>query len=117
VAAAAFVFGFLSGTTIGGGILALPILMSAGLSGARLVGTDAAVGLVLHLVKVLVFGTAAILTPKLFLLGLVVGVTMVPGAYLARAALRRVPLRAHAAVMDAIVVTGGIAFIIRAFRS
>jgi uncharacterized membrane protein YfcA len=45
---ASFAFGFLSGTTIGGGVLVLPILGSAGLSGERLVGTDAAIGLAVH---------------------------------------------------------------------
>ena len=85
-------YGVLAGLTVGGGILVLPLLAAAGLAGARLVGTDALIGLVVHITKVVVFGAAAALTAGLFVTGIVIGILMAPGAFLARAA-----LEAHAA--------------------
>ena len=110
-------FGFLSGTTIGGGVLVLPILSGAGLTGERLVGTDAAVGLAVHLTKMVVFGTAAMLTADLAFLGLVVGICMIPGAFLAKTIIRRMPLRVHAGLIDAVILSGGIAFLGRALAA
>lgn len=109
-------FGFLSGTTIGGGLLLIPILLGAGLAGAALVATDAAVGLTMHLTKTLVFGQAAVLTGEQVWAGLAIGICMIPGAWLARALLARIPLAVHALLLDAVVVLGGLSFVVQALR-
>lgn len=114
VAACAFVYGVATGATIGGGILALPILASAGLAGAALVATDAVVGLALHGVKIAVFGGAAVLTPDLALFGLLVGMMTIPGAWAARWLLGRIPLKVHALIMDGVIAAGGIGFLAQA---
>lgn len=110
------VFGFLSGTTIGGGLLLIPILLGAGLGGAALVATDAIVGLTMHLTKTLVFGQAAVLTGQQVWLGLVIGICMIPGAWLAKALLARIPLKIHALLLDAVVALGGLSFVLQALR-
>jgi hypothetical protein len=73
----------------------------------RIVGRDAAIGLAVFLTKMAVFGTAAVLTAELALLGLVVWACMTPGAYPAKFLLRHMPLRVHAALIDAVVLAGG----------
>ena len=113
VAGTAFVYGTLTGTTIGGGILLLPILMGTGLSGMALIGTDAAVGLAMHIVKTTVFGSTRVLTAQYATIGILIGVVMIPGAYIARAILRRMPVKVHEAIIDAVIVAGGLSFLAR----
>lgn len=113
---ASAIFGFLSGTTIGGGLLLIPILLGAGLAGATLVATDAAVGLTMHLTKTLVFDQAAVLTGEQVRLGLVIGLCMIPGAWLAKALLVRIPLKVHALLLDIVIVLGGLSFVLQALK-
>ncbi len=113
IALLSFGFGLVSGGTIGGGILVLPILAAAGLGGAALVATDAVIGLALHGAKTIVFGGVAVLTRELALLGLIVGVMTIPGAWAARWLLRRIPLRVHARLIDAVIALGGIGFLLQ----
>jgi uncharacterized membrane protein YfcA len=114
IIAGGFIYGLITGTTIGGGLLVLPLLVGAGLAGMALIGTDAAIGISTHFIKIVVFGSAHILTLELAMLGAVVGVCMVPGTYLARWLLRRMPLSIHAALIDAVIVLGGLGFVLRA---
>lgn len=117
IIAIAFTYGLIAGTTIGGGVLILFILLSAGLRGMALVGTDSAIGLASHLVKLAVFSTTDVLTAELALVGAVVGLCMVPGTFLARWMLRRIPLSIHTVLVDAAIVIGGLGLIFRAFTS
>jgi uncharacterized protein len=110
-------FGLVSGATIGGGILVLPILAGAGLTGAAFVATDAVIGMVLHLVKMIIFGTASVLSLQQLILGLIIGIMMIPGAYVARYLLRRMPLSVHAGLIDAVIALGGVGFLAQALRS
>jgi uncharacterized membrane protein YfcA len=114
VAVAALVYGTLTGTTIGGGILLLPILMGTGLTGIALIGTDAAVGFAMHLVKTAVFGTSGVLTAQYAVIGVLIGVVMIPGAYVARWILQRTPLKVHERILDAVIIAGGLSFLVHA---
>ena len=117
VAGSAFVYGILAGTTIGGGIMLLPILMGTGLTGMALIGTDAAVGLAMHIVKTIVFGSTRVLTAQYAMIGILIGLVMIPGAFIARWILSRMPLKVHAAIIDAVIVAGGLSFLLRAWPS
>jgi uncharacterized membrane protein YfcA len=108
-------YGFLAGTTIGGGVLVIPALLGAGLAGMTLLATDAVIGLTTLVTKALVFGGYEVLTPRLFLIGCLLGVWMIPGTYLARWLILRTPLHLHTAVMEAVVVVGACTFLWRAF--
>lgn len=114
VAGASFTYGVLTGTTIGGGILLLPILMSTGLTGMALIGTDAACGLAMHIVKTVVFGSNGVLTPQYAVIGVLIGIVMIPGAYIARAILKRIPLKVHERIIDSVIIVGGLSFLARA---
>jgi uncharacterized membrane protein YfcA len=116
VAASSFLYGTLTGTTIGGGVLLLPILMGTGLTGMALIGTDAACGLAMHLVKTIVFGTSGVLTAQYAAIGALIGIVMIPGAYIARAILRRMPLKVHERIIDAVIIGGGLSFLFHAMR-
>ncbi|MDX1432728.1 MAG: sulfite exporter TauE/SafE family protein [Gammaproteobacteria bacterium] len=107
------VYGFLSGTTLGGGMLVVPALLGSGLAGATLIGTDAVVGLTILLTKVAAFGTLDLLTARLVLIGTLVGICSMPGVYLARWLLRRTTAERHTLFVEVIILAGGVSFLWR----
>jgi uncharacterized membrane protein YfcA len=109
------IYGFLAGTTIGGGILVIPALLGAGLAGMALLATDALIGLTIQTVKAAVFGGFDVLTPRLLLIGCLLGACMIPGTYLARWLIVRTPLQVHVVAMEVIVALGAGSFLWRAF--
>jgi uncharacterized membrane protein YfcA len=108
-------YGFLAGTTIGGGILVIPALLGAGLAGMALLATDAVIGLSTLIVKAAVFGGFEVLTPRLLLIGCLLGACMIPGTYFARWLILRTPLHVHIIAMEIIVALGACSFLWRAF--
>jgi uncharacterized membrane protein YfcA len=114
IVALAVGYGVLAGMTIGGGILVLPLLAAAGLSGARLVATDALIGLVVHALKTIVFGAAAALSFEHAVAGVVIGALMLPGTLLARRALAGMSLRSHALLIDTVILLGALSFLVKA---
>ena len=64
--------------------------------------------------KVVLFGRLSALDLELAVLGLLVGLFTAPGAFLARALLRRIPAGVHAWFMELIVVVGALALLWRA---
>jgi uncharacterized protein len=108
-------YGLLAGSTIGGGILVIPALLGAGIAGLALLATDAVIGLSTLIVKAAVFGGFDVLTPRLLLIGCLLGACMVPGTYFARWLIVRTPLHVHLVAMEVIVVLGACSFLWRAF--
>jgi uncharacterized membrane protein YfcA len=110
-------YGLLTGTTIGGGLLVIPALLGAGLAEMALLATDAVIGLSTLIVKAAVFGGFDVLTPRLLLIGCLLGACMIPGTYFARWLLLRTPLHVHVGVLEVIVFLGACSFLWRAFAS
>ena len=107
-------YGTAVGGTVGAGVILLSILMAAGLSGAGVVATDAAISIVIGLVRLIVFGIAGAVDAKVLAFALLIGGIAFPGAFLARALVERLPLRVHTALLDAVVLIGGAIMVIRA---
>jgi uncharacterized protein len=42
---------------------------------------------------------------------------MIPGAYIARAILKRMPLKVHERIIDAVIIAGGLSFLVRALMA
>jgi len=101
-------FGFIDGGMTGTGVILISILMSVGVAGSALIASDAVVSVIMGVAKVALFGRLAALNLELALTGLLVGVFTAPGAFLARAILRRIPAGVHAWIMEAVVVAGAI---------
>ena len=108
-------FGLLTGTTIGGGVLVIPAMLGAGLTGMAVLATDAVIGLASLITKALVFGSFDVLTPELLPIGCLLGLCMIHCTYLARWLVLRTPLQVHAIAMEAVVVLGACSFLWRAF--
>ncbi len=100
-------WGVLVGGTTGAGIVLLSMLMAAGLQGAAVIATDAAISVMMGVVKIAVFGFAGIMTSKVIAVALLIGAAAFPGAFIAKALVERMPLHVHSAILDAVVMAGG----------
>lgn len=108
-----FGFGLLTGGTTGAGVILIGLLSGAGLAGAALIATDAAISVASGAVKSLAFGGFGALTPELALFSAVIGCATLPGGFAARRLLGVLPVRIHAAMLDAVIVAGGLGLLWR----
>ena len=115
-AAAAAGWGIVVGGTTGAGVIMLSILMAAGLEGAAIIATDAAISLGMGVVKISVFGIAGVLTQKLLVIALLIGAVAFPSTFLAKLIVERMPVHLHTAMLDAVVIIGGAAMILGGIR-
>jgi hypothetical protein len=107
-------YGVLVGGTVGSGVMLLSLLMASGLAGAGVIATDAAISIVVGIVKIAVFGVAGIVDSKVMALALLIGAISMPGAVLAKALVDRMPVRVHTAILDAVVLFGGAFMVLNA---
>jgi uncharacterized membrane protein YfcA len=107
-------YGVVVGGTAGSGVILLSLLMAAGLEGAGVVATDAAVSIVIAAVRTLVFGVAGVVSAQVIALALLIGGISLPGAFLAKALVQRLPVHVHAVMLDAVVLIGGAVMVARA---
>jgi uncharacterized membrane protein YfcA len=114
LAAGAAGYGFVVGGTAGSGVILLSLLMAAGLEGAGVVATDAAVSIVIAFVRMLVFGLAGVVGAQVIALALLIGGISLPGAFLAKALVARLPIHVHALMLDVVVLIGGAVMVVRA---
>jgi len=116
LAAVASGWGVVVGGTSGAGIILLSMLMAAGLQGSAVIATDAAISVVIGIVKLSVFGIAGIVTANVVAVALLIGFVAFPGAFFAKRIVDRLPLHVHAAILDTVVVTGGALMLLGAVR-
>lgn len=116
LATGSVLYGFLAGSTTGSGVILLSVLMASGLTGAWVVATDALVSIAVAVSKLLIFGVSGAMTPQVVAFGLLIGLVAIPGAFLAKSFVERMPVHVHTGILDGIVVLGGAAMIFNAFR-
>ena len=114
LALASIGWGAVVGGTTGAGIILLSLLMAAGLQGASVIATDAAISVAIGVVKLAVFDVAGVLGAKVVAVAVLIGLAAFPGAFLAKRLVDRLPLRAHIVILDAVVLIGGGAMILGA---
>ena len=112
----AFGYGVVVGGTAGSGVIMLSLLMAAGLEGAAVVATDAAISIAVSVVKISVFGFAGVLTAQVVAFALLIGIIAIPGAFLARAFVERLPVHFHTAILDVVVLLGGVVLVYGALK-
>ena len=110
------VYGVAVGGTVGAGIILLSILMAAGLEGAAVIATDAAISIVIGIVRLSVFGIAGAVTAQVLAFALLIGLVSFPGAFLAKAFVERMPIHVHTAILDVVVLIGGAFMVIGAVQ-
>jgi uncharacterized membrane protein YfcA len=116
LAAGAVGYGVLVGGTAGSGVILLSLLMAVGLEGASVIATDAVVSLVTSVIKISVFGMAGVVSPQVLAFAVLIGVVALPGAFLARLFVERMPVHIHTAILDVAVMIGGVVMISSALR-
>jgi uncharacterized membrane protein YfcA len=116
LAAGAVGYGVVVGGTSGSGVILLSLLMAAGLEGAAVIATDAVISLATSVVKISVFGLAGVVTPQVLAFAVLIGAVAIPGAFLAKAFVERMPVHIHTAILDAAVITGGVVMIASALK-
>jgi uncharacterized membrane protein YfcA len=116
LAAGALGYGVVVGGTSGSGVILLSLLMATGLEGAAVIATDAVISIVTSIIKISVFGLAGVVTAQVLAFALLIGGIGVPGAFLAKAFVERMPVHIHAAILDAAVITGGLVMISASLR-
>jgi uncharacterized membrane protein YfcA len=109
-------WGVLVGGTAGSGVILLSLLMAVGLEGAAVIATDAVVSLLTGVIKISVFGMAGVVNAQVIAFALLIGIIALPGAFLARAFVERMPVHIHTAILDFAVVVGGVVMITSALR-
>jgi uncharacterized membrane protein YfcA len=110
-------YGVLVGGTAGSGVILLSLLMAAGLEGAAVIATDAVISLATAAVKISVFGMAGAISAQVLALAILIGAVAIPGAFLAKSFVERMPVHVHAAILDVAVIIGGMVMIVSALRA
>ena len=116
LAASAVGYGVVVGGTVGAGVILLSLLMAAGLEGAAVIATDAMISVGIGIIKISVFGLAGVVTAQVLAFALLIGAIALPGAFLARAFVERMPVHIHTAILDVVVIAGGLVMISSALR-
>ena len=109
-------YGVVVGGTAGSGVILLSLLMAAGVEGAGVIATDAAISIVIGAVKISVFGLAGVVTAQVIAFAMLIGIMALPGAFLAKAFVERMPVHMHTAILDAVVLLGGFFLVYGALR-
>jgi uncharacterized membrane protein YfcA len=109
-------YGALVGGTSGSGVILLALLMATGLEGAAVIATDAVISVTTSVIKISVFGLAGIVTAQVLAFAFLIGVVALPGTFLAKRFVERMPVHIHAAILDAAVIVGGVVMISAAVR-
>ena len=104
LAAGSVGYGVLVGGTSGSGVILLSLLMAVGLEGAAVIATDAVISLVTSVIKISVFGMAGVVNAQVLAFAVLIGVVALPGAFLARAFVERMPVHIHTAILDFAVI-------------
>ncbi len=110
-------YGVVVGGTSGSGVILLALLMATGLEGAAVIATDAVISVVISIIKISVFGLAGIVTAQVLAFALLIGAVALPGTFLAKRFVERMPVHIHAAILDAAVIAGGVVMISAAVRA
>jgi uncharacterized membrane protein YfcA len=104
------IYGFLAGGSIGSGMLLAPFLLGYGLGREAFVATMAVIALTTNIVKMGIFGGIQLLDSHFLLMGLLVGVAMIPGNWIGRTFLRGMAPKTHSRLIDFFAIVGGLNF-------
>lgn len=116
LALGSLIYGIFVGGTAGSGVILLSLLMAAGVEGAGVIATDAAISIIIGIVKISVFGLAGVITAQVIAFALLIGIVALPGAFLAKAFVERLPVNFHTAILDVVVLLGGFFLVYSALR-
>jgi hypothetical protein len=107
------VFSFLSALLGSVGPIMIPFFLAYGLVKGALIGTEALATVVMHVTKLVAYGSTAILTSHSITVGLALGSIMILGSYIGKKILDRLPERIFIFLIEATLLIAGLGFLIR----
>jgi uncharacterized membrane protein YfcA len=107
------VFSFLSALLGSVGPIMIPFFLAYGLVKGALIGTEALATVVMHVTKLVAYGSAAVLTAAGLVAGLAVGSIMIAGSFVGKKLLDRLPERFFVALVEITLIVAGVAFLVR----
>ena len=107
------VFSFLSALLGSVGPIMIPFFLAYGLVKGALIGTEALATVVMHVTKLVAYGSASVLTAAGLEIGLAIGAIMIAGSFVGKKLLDRLPERLFLILVEMTLVVAGAAFLIR----
>ncbi len=104
---------FLSALLGSVGPVMAPFFLAYGLVKGAYIGTEALSTVVMHITKLVAYRESSILTRLDVLIGLAIGPIMILGSFLGKRIVDRLPERVFIAIIEAVLVTAGLIFLIR----
>jgi uncharacterized protein len=95
------------------GPLAAPFFLAFGLVKGAYIGTEAMTAVVMHITKLGVYGSYALIGVRTLLIGLGIGGVMILGTYLGKHLLNRVPEQIFPYIIEGTLLISGILFLVR----
>lgn len=104
---------FLSALLGSVGPIMAPFFLAYGLLKGAYIGTEALSTVVMHVTKLFAYGQAALLTWSDTLMGLALAPVMILGSFLGKKVVDRLPERVFIAIIEVVLVSAGVMFLIR----
>ncbi|MGE7473131.1 sulfite exporter TauE/SafE family protein [Bosea sp. NPDC003192] len=116
LAVAGAAIGFLTGLVLSTGPLSVPAFAAYGLSKGALLSTEAATSLFIYLTKVGTFRSFGAMPLAIFAKGFIVGSSLMLGAFVGKALVRRMDERTFQILLDGMLLLSGLFLLLAAFR-
>lgn len=107
------VFSFLSALLGSVGPIMIPFFLAYGLVKGALIGTEALATVVMHVTKLVAYGSTSVLTTAGLQLGLAIGAIMILGSFVGKMLLDRLPEKIFLYLVEATLVIAGLNFLLR----
>ncbi len=111
LALAGAAIGFLTGIVLSTGPLSVPAFSAFGLARGAFLSTEAVSSLALMVSKAVTFQRLGALPPPAILQGLIIGASVMAGAFLGKRVVQRMSLRAFQHLLDAVLLCSGLSLL------
>tara|TARA_A100001011_G_scaffold309789_1_gene326062 strand:+ start:551 stop:1312 length:762 start_codon:yes stop_codon:yes gene_type:complete len=105
------IYGLVGGLVMGAGLILAPFFLASGLISVQISAIASLLGLIMNITKGLLFGMSPLLSTSLVMLGLMMGISSVPGAYFGRWILKHVSIKFQKLIIEGIMMLGAIFFL------
>ncbi|MFI5267256.1 MAG: TSUP family transporter [Chloroflexota bacterium] len=106
------VFGFLSALLGSVGPLMAPFFLAYGLIKGAYIGTEASATVIMHVVKISVYGGFSLFSLTSVFTAAAIGLVMVAGSYIGKHVLERVPEHVFPVLIETVLILGGLQFLL-----
>ncbi len=108
--------GFLTGIVVSTGPITVPVFVGHGLEKGAFLSTEAAASIAVYLAKAVTFKASNALPADLVLKGLIVGIALMAGAFVARGLVLRMSAESFRRLLDALMLFSGLSLLWAAIR-